>query len=1070
VVLGSPAAALDPSREPRLYGRAAWTVDDGLPHATVRALAQSADGYLWVGTYEGLVRFDGVELRLFDRNSTPGLPNNSVLVVAPTRDGALWVGTNAGVSRLAGGTVRHFGPADGVPAAVYALVEEPDGTLWAATSGGGLARWQAGRWRVFGRADGLPHEMLTALTLAPDGTLWIGTVAGLAVRRGGRIQPIAGMGEAVQSLVLGGDALWVGTVNGLRRLRDGAREEVPVLLPLEHHSVTTLGLDRDGAVWIGTYDNGLYRFTGGRLDSFGIDDGLLDRSVRALLEDADGDLWVGTNGGLQRLSAGRFVTYGRSDGLADGYVRSVLEDESGALWAGTAGGLTRLLPGPPRTLTSADGLASDYVVSLARARGGGLWVGTTGGLHRVLPLTGNGARFRVERIDLGGDVVIRAVLEDRGGTLWVGTDNGLLALRDGRRDRIGFLEGLRSEFVMAMAEGPDGVLWVATDGGGLARIRHGSVRSFTVADGLSSDHLMSLLMDADGSLWIGTDGEGLDRFELPPGAETARVSVFRSAQGLPVDKAVQILDDGRGRLWLGSNHGLASVPKEQLLALAAGRRQRIEGELFGRGDGMASSQCNGAAQPPAIRARDGRLWFATAAGLAVTEAAAARGPMPAPRVMLGSALADGHPLPLDAPIDLPTGVRRLELSYGAIALRAPEQVRYRYRLEGFDPGWVDGGRVRTAVYTNLPPGGFRFRVAASLDGSRWREAAPALALRLVPRPWQRRWFLPLVLLLAAAALATGHRLRLRALHRRAEELEETVAARTRSLVAEQQRTEEALHAAERAREEGERHERLLEEAVVAADAANRAKSTFLATTSHELRTPLNSIIGFSQLVLGREEEVSGRSRRFLENILTSGQHLLSVINDILDLSKIEAGRMELFPELVSPRHLAQGVVEVLKGVSQPRRVAVALDVPTTLPLVEADPVRLKQVLYNLLSNAVKFSPKGGSIELVARTVAAAESPLARDSLSLRIVDHGIGIAPEEREVIFQEFKQGTASDGERPEGTGLGLALVRRFVQLHGGCVEVTATPGGGATFAVTLPLRQPGVPAVDGEATARTA
>ena len=1058
------------ARRASQYIHSSWTLDDGLPHSTVRAITQSADGNLWVGTYEGLARFNGFGFRVISRSTSPAIPNNSVIALLRGRDGALWIGTNHGLARMDGETITTIDGAEGAEGpSIQAIAESADGTLWAATNGSGLLRVSGGRVTRFGAAEGFGSEILSSLAIGHDGAVWAGTNGGGLVRvsRGTvtTISTAEGLGnDVVLSLVMARDGgLWIGCAQGLFLLRDVKISGPGGRAPLAADSVSALLEDLSGTLWIGTYSRGLFRYDRKRdeLARYDARPGLLDESVRTIFEDVEGGLWLGTNGGLERLDAGAVVSYTTSEGLTNDYVRSVLETRDGAMWIGTAGGLARLRDGRFTIFDVSDGLAASYVFSLAEGRDGTLWIGTPGGLSRA-----RGDRFETVLTTKEGlsNNSVRAIHEGRDGTLWLGTDLGLNAWRGGVVTTFGAADGLGSDYVMGLAEGADGTMWVATDGGGVASIGGGTTRRWSVREGMSSDHILSIAIDTEGVVWAGSDGEGLNRIDRDG------VSVFTTKHGLEHDKILQILDDGAGRLWLGSTRGIFAVSKAELAEVKSGRRSEVGARVLGRSDGMASLQCNGASQPSSWRSRDGRLWFATAGGLSTLDPAALAPVVDRPLpLVVEELLADGVPMAVRERFDVAPGTSRLEVRWAATSLRDPQRIHYRYRLEGYDPDWVAADGGRSAIYTHVPPGRYAFRVAARLGQSGpWTEA-PAIGVVFAARFWETRWFLALTIALVAAFIFAAHRARLRGLRNRERLLSGLVEERTQTIVEEQRKTKEALAEAEEARRVAERHERIVEEALVEADAArreaerngqllgdalaaaeeaNRAKSVFLATTSHELRTPLNAIIGFADILLARlPEPAPPKHRSFLQNIQQSGVYLLGIINNILDLSKVEAGKLEFYPEPISVEDTVDGIREVMRGVTGPRGIAFDVDLPPALPLVDADPLQFKQILYNLVSNAVKFSPNGARVLVSARQVG--------DALELRVRDEGIGIAAGDREAIFEEFRQVLGAQHKRPQGTGLGLALVARFVEMHGGEVAVESEVGKGSTFVVTLPLDQ---------------
>jgi signal transduction histidine kinase/CheY-like chemotaxis protein len=445
--------------------------------------------------------------------------------------------------------------------------------------------------------------------------------------------------------------------------------------------------------------------------------------------------------------------------------------------------------------------------------------------------------------------------------------------------------------------------------------------------------------------------------------------------------------------------------------------------------------------------QSGELWFPTVKGVVVVDPMRLRVNSLEPPVILERVLVDDREIAHLHLSELGSGTQKLEFHYTALSFLAPEKIRFRYRLQGFDSDWIDAGSRRAAYYTNLGPGEYRFQVIACNNDGVWNEVGDSWVFLLPTPAWSTWWAYCLYLAAVTAVVYAAVRLRLQALARRTRLLEAMVAERTAEVEDKNRALAGKLH-------ELEISERRASESKQRALEANRAKSVFLSTMSHELRTPLNSIIGFASILLQRlPGKVEERYERFLTNILTSGQHLLGLINDVLDLSKIEAGRMELLAESVNVASILESVQNVMRGVTTEQQINIEVELPPDLPEITADAAKLKQIMFNLLSNAVKFSPRGSTVTVRARHLDGEQSPLGLESVQIDVVDRGIGIRQEDQEVIFEAFRQADSSATRRYEGTGLGLALVRRLLSIHGGEVTVESEPGSGSTFTVDLPV-----------------
>lgn len=1036
----APLAALEPDRAISQYAHRTWRIEDGLPHSVVRAVVQTRDGYLWIATYEGLARFNGDTFTRFNKSNVQGLRRDTILSFIGASDGSLWVGTNgAGVGRLTGERLDSLDVVAGLPSDVVpALAEGPDGAIWIGTSIG-LHVLRNGRLEQPIRSPEHATLPILSIAVAPDDTVWVGTRGrGLYTLRGDEMRFEGFTNRSIY--VLGADpdgTIRVGTGDGLFRV---ARGETARIDSIPVDQVTSLLRDSHGNLWVGTYSNGLWRIAAnGAVDQLDAREGLLNNSVRSLFVDAEGTLWVGTNSGLESFSSGKFVTIGPKEGLSDTYARSVFEDSAGNVWIGTAQGLNRISGGETRVFTIADGLSSDYAFAVGETPDGAIWIGTARGVNRYFQ--GRFTSYQ-EREGISSPTV-RAIHCDRAGTLWIGSDAGALRLVDGKFERMIPSEPWGRTYVQAFAEEPDGALWMGADGPGIARFENGAFTTWDGEQGLPDGHVLSLLFDRAGTLWIGTDSAGLIRMK------DGRFTQYTTASGLPSDKVLQMLEDDDGRLWAGGGQGIWNVSLADLDAYAEGKIAVLPTTRFGVDDGMRSVQCNGSVSPSAIRTRDGRLWFPTVDGVA-TVLPLRNFPVNErrPPVKIETVVVDGKGVTASEEIVLPPGARRLEIHYSALTYVSPRSVTFRHRLEGFDTEWVEAGTQRAAYYTGVPPGRYRFRViAANADGV-WNEEGAALAVRIAPRFVETIWFPVLIVAAAAIVIFAFHRRRVHSMKVREAELVELVGQRTRDI-------RSALDEAEAAREVAERQGRLLAEALVEAEAASRAKSTFLANVSHELRTPLNAIIGFSHVLQQTAApKLDEKQRRFMENIALSGEHLLRLINEILDLAKIEAGKITLDQESVEIAPLLESVARTAKGLMVQRGVDLEVSVAEGVPPVVADPTKLKQIVYNLVSNAVKFSPRQSTVRIEAKTLRASDSPVARDSVAIAVADKGIGIPRDHHETIFEEFRQ-LGSGTDKPAGTGLGLALVKKFVELHQGRVVVESEPGVGSKFTVVIPVVQ---------------
>ena len=767
--LPRPAPGLDPAKALSQFGHDTWTSERGLPTDNVAVLVQTADGYLWIGTQNGLVRFDGVRFVLFNQRNSPALAHPEIRSLAPRRAGGLWVGTWRGLYRLAGDRLLPVPVVAADPHAVIEdLYEAPDGTLWVATQGYGVARLAPGRPpHFFTPQDGLPHDAAYTLAADRDGSIWVGLRRGLARLRGDVVEDLsaaAGLADSsVRRLRFARDgSLWMATSDGLVHATNGAFRRYGREDGLSNPNIDTVLEDRDGNLWVGAR-GGLFRLRDGTFTRYGKAEGLLDDLVHTLLEDREGSLWVGTrDGGLERFRDGKFLPYGRAEGLAADIVNAIYRDRTGALWFSTQNGLTRRKAGTVRTWTKKDGLYVSIVTALAEDHRGRLWVGTAAGLNWL-----EGERiFQFRPADRRLEGSIGAVHEDRQGSLWIGGPTEILfRLRGGELRAYGEADGMGGTGFSAFADSRDGGLWISTTARGIAHFKDGVFTLYGPPQGLADGDVEApVVEDADGTVWVATYGGGLARLQH------GRFAAITSRQGLYDDTLLHLVDDGLGYLWLGADSGICRVAKRDLHAVADGRAATLPARVYGTVDGMRSAEASGGAQPAALRTGDGRLWFATVRGAVTVDPRDLPQPGAAPAVIVERLTVDGLPMPLAPRVRLPAGSHRFQVDFTAPTFLAADQLRFRARLEGFDRDWVELGGTRSVTYTNLAPGPYRLRLAVAPAGGAWSPQAVGLELVLAPRFYQTAWFLAASALAVALTAWAAYRLHLRQLRLRYESI------------------------------------------------------------------------------------------------------------------------------------------------------------------------------------------------------------------------------------------------------------------------------------------------------------
>ena len=762
-----PIHGLDPKRSLNEFGNQLWLTENGLPQNTVQAITQTGDGYLWIGTQEGLARFNGTAFVVFDKENTPQFKSNDIRALLEDRTGTLWVGTSYGLLRFQGGSFTCFTTAEGLPDnGVAALAETPEGIIWIATTSG-LARYQN---NSFARLA-ISGEDIQTLFTDRSGVVWIGTGSGVKqVKDGAIVSPATTQllsGRSINAVAQDqAGNMWFGSDNGLVSYHQGAVVSYSTANGLPDDHVNSLIVDREGSLWVGT-TRGLARTTITDRLNFTVAGELSSNLVLSVFEDREGSLWVGSeSGGLSVIRDKKFTTLTTKNGLASDIVKAVYQDSAGTIWIGTnGGGLSVLKDGKVTSFTTKDGLSSNVVLSLFGDDKGTIWVGTPDGLNEF-----KNGHFKTLTVAEGlSSDFIRSIFVDRDGIVWVGTRNGLNRIKNGEFTTFTTKDGLADDVVGAVFQDSKGDLWIATRAG-LSELSGDKFTNYTSKNGLSSDVITSLHEDADHNIWVGTNGGGLNR--LRNGVFTS----YTTRNGLLDNVIYRILEDSQRNLWFSSPKGVFKIGLNELNDFADGRTKVLNTTSYGTSDGMLTRECSGGGYPAGWRGNDGKLWFSTIKGLAMIDPGNIQFNKEPPPVAIEQIRVDDKELAATTGIQLPSSTTRLEFFFTALSFVAPDKVRFKYRLEGFDPDWIDAGTRRSASYTNLRPGNYTFHVVAANNDGVWNQEGAVVKFYLSPRFYQTFWFYALLVLLLALLVWQFYRFRVR---RMKAQFDAVLAERTR---------------------------------------------------------------------------------------------------------------------------------------------------------------------------------------------------------------------------------------------------------------------------------------------------
>ena len=1083
-----------------------WTVQDGLPVNSINQIIQSKQGYLWLASFDGLVRFDGARFAVFSSSNSVGLQHPRLVGVAEIDDGRLLLSSDAGVLMLfdpdsATAKILWTSPSGRVP-----LVRSgPDGEIWislepglgrvrgdrietiaqAATVQAAMAHWQisainfaedgqlligtrnAGLWQLNGQPVG-PHEGQQARQLATAdqltvgivnsiaedgaGTLWIGGEKGIQLMQAGILRPLRNGGNDWQDVVRflarqqdGG--ILISTITGAYQLKDGRLIALdpadPRRIPVQEQ---VLGADPDWFVSA----SAVFRRDSPQLGE------KATRSSAALyrLEDIEaarfsfafrdrgGSLWLASSGaGLHRMRPVAFSVLSEAQGLSAREVYPLHQSSDGAIWIGTqVAGLNRYQDSRVQRFAKAEGLFDDNIRAIASDANGSLWLGTEkAGLFRR-QLDG---KFQPQMQAPIADVRARALFLDRENLLWAGTETGLYRQSAaGAWQRHPASDALSGCMVRVIRQAVDGAMWFGSHRCGVARLLGEQLQRFGPDAGDIGNHVRDIYFTDAYTVLIATEDRGVARLSLQGvgQAQTAQPVSVRAAHGLLSDGVHQILADGYGWLWMSSNRGIFRVRQADFLAVADQLSQgqspsSLSIDSYAEAAGLRSREANGGVQSTALATQSGELWFATQDGVAIVNPDPERLARPV-QLKLESISSGARRWPADQPLNLPADARNVHIEYTELVQMDAVQTRFRYQLRGYDDDWIDAGSTRSANYSKLAPGDYEFQVQA-YSGGAWSADGASLRIALQPYFTETAAFRALLLLLSVGLLGLAYRARVGWLHAQRRELQHQVSVRTEQLALGKTAAENAgaliAVQAEQLRE------------------LDRQKSRFFDDLAHELRTPLTLILG----PLRDVQRCTGSAPlAAIDGAIRNGEVLLDLTNQLLDLARLQAGKLRLDRRREDLRALLRGSSELFQASAISRGIGFRCSAPDAPVWAQIDLRHAGKIVDNLLSNAFKFSPAGAQVTLSLRLDGT--DLLGTDWARIEVADTGVGIAPQHLAHVFERFYQTDDFGSRLQPGTGIGLALVHDLTTLHDGRLEVHSAPGVGTTFAVLLPLCDP--------------
>lgn len=970
-----------------------WTTDDGLPQNGVNAILQTQDGYLWLATFDGLVRFDGQQFTVFNKGNTRGIGGNRFDRLFEDRHGTLWAVTDdSSLVQFHLGVFTTYTAKEGLPPWVIEQIEEDEVGNFQVVSRDGIAKWKDGRFVTYPLKDVLPISVgaqwvfgnrLSWLTKDNFYLYTHGRLHSYSIKSGLPSLNIISVGEDQQGTV------WTNTKDaGLVRIRDGQFTAYPV-------KDVSVQEDRKGNIWL-AWREGLGQFKEGRFTKFADAEGLL-----VFYEDREGNFWIGAENGLYRAREAAIKVVTQRDGLSSNNVYSIYEDRAGASWFGTWGdGVTKIKDGCVTQYRMQKTLTGTFTTTLYEDRDGYMWIGTTHRLYRLNPQLLRDCRSHViSRLSAYQDPNgffnegVWVIHQDRAGRFWFGTNNGLIKLEDGRYTRYTTTDGLAGNDVKAILEDRGGGLWFGT-WSGLSRYVDGSFTSYTESDGLASDHIRTLYEDREGILWIGTYDGGLSRFK------DGRITRHTTRDGLFNNGVFQILEDDSGHFWMSCNKGIYRVKRQELNDLADGKLSSITSIAYGKSDGLLSVECNGGRQPAGWKTRDGKLWFPTVAGAAVIDPRKITENTTPPQVVIEELRIAGAPVVLHEPVNVQPDKKSFDVEYRGLSFIRSEQVKYRYKLAGLDSDWVDAGTRRVAYYNYVPPGEYTFTVIAANSDGVWNQTGRSIRIIVVPHWWEIRWVQALMLLVVSLGLVSSvafwyrrHATQLAQEHALQQEFSRKLIA---SIDRERKRIADDLH--------------------------NEPKQYLFAISKYAWLM-LQGLNGLKETFKSTPAETVGSAIDCAREIKTLAEKADTEMKSIIE---------NLRPQRLKELRLTAAIEEWIARSYELSSVTFSRDIDSIDGIFgdEAE-VNIYRILQEGINNIVKHSQA---------TDASVNIKRDDHEITFIVEDNGKGFAVEE---------------SNRTVGGGFGLKLIRERAQMMGSEAVIKSAPGRGTRITVKLHLPQ---------------
>ena len=1001
---------LDPLKKFSQYTYDFWNIENGLPDNVVQDILKTSDGYIWIATFDGLARYDGIKYDYFDRENVPFLTGNQdILSLFEDRHKNLWIGTNGG-----GFLKYNRGKFDTIAvtsqfrkASITAFAQTGDGTVWV---GGdmGLGKIVDGVFHTIEDFPSLKNLTVTDLLVNAHDDLWITTkMAGLIKKSESYIKQFTTKdGLASNSIrTIYEDAknkLWLGSDVGIMKISGYEIVNITKQYGLATVNINEFLEDGGGNIFIAT-DNGLLRFYNGAFSTFNESNGLPNNIVTALMDDGQEGIWLGTfRGGTVRIKNGSFYNYGIEEGLCYNVVNVVFQDKE-TYWVGTENGMSAFRNNKFRNYYYPQNALRNTVKDFLKDSQGNLWAATYDGLYKYR--SGWNKKYCVE--DGLSSNSVRCLLQDQKGRLWIGTSDGVNIIDEGKIETLTTENGLLNTHILALMQDHGGNIWIGTNGGGLSLYKNGKISNFTEENGLLANVVFNIYQDQKGTLWLATS-KGICSYD-------GTVFTFYDGINELIKKSVfQILEDKKQKMWLTTAKGVFVISKFDLQNAGHEKAAIIDKvKLYDKSYGLRTNSITGSSRT--LVDQQGKFWLPTLKGIAVIDPNNIPVNEIPPKVSIEKLVVDGLETALQNVVVIEPGKRNIEFHYTGLNYTASEKIKFKFKLEGLDKYWVNAGQRRVAYYHNIPPGIYTFKVKAANDDGIWNEKYANLEIVQETYFYKTQWFYGLVGLFVFALGVLGYSLKIRNFRVMNRELSRQVEERTFDLKKQKEELQKI----------------------------NSSKDKLLSIISHDLKGPLNSIKQMLNL-LGSGNLSADELKYLIGNITRDVGVSVNLLDNLLNWARSQMQGIKVATVKINLREIACDTFKLFNYNFNKQGIRQVNHVPSG-EFAYADYDMVKLVIRNLIANALKFTPEGGTISV--------NSKRNGNFVEVAVTDTGIGIAEDKIKNLFKVKEAFTKIEDSNEVGTGLGLILSKEFIEKNGGKIWVESEKGKGSTFKFTLLL-----------------